>query len=306
MGAGLRLKQLDSRAHVLIVGLGLIGGSYAKALTKQGFSVRAVTKEQADIAYAVREGFLAGGSTEAEPALFAWADLVVLALYPHTLLAWAEKNAHLLTPGTLVTDVTGVKGGIVDRMQALMPEGVEFIAAHPMAGREKCGVQHSDDSVFRGANYIVVPTGRNTPEAIALCVRLGELLGFHRISRLSVGEHDRMIAFLSQLTHCIAVALMCANDQPGLEAFTGDSFRDLTRIARINDEMWSELFLCNRDALLEEMDRFSAAFDRLRGTLADGDRETMRDMMRLSGERREKFDKPVAGSRAEQPESREK
>ena len=87
MGAGLRLKQLDSRAHVLIVGLGLIGGSYAKALTKQGFSVRAVTKEQADIAYAVREGFLAGGSTEAEPALFAWADLVVLALYPHTLLA---------------------------------------------------------------------------------------------------------------------------------------------------------------------------------------------------------------------------
>ena len=185
MGAGLRLKQLDSRAHVLIVGLGLIGGSYAKALTKQGFSVRAVTKEQADIAYAVREGFLAGGSTEAEPALFAWADLVVLALYPHTLLAWAEKNAHLLTPGTLVTDVTGVKGGIVDRMQALMPEGVEFIAAHPMAGREKCGVQHSDDSVFRGANYIVVPTDRNTPEAIALCVRLGELLGFHRISRLS-------------------------------------------------------------------------------------------------------------------------
>ena len=125
-----------------------------------------------------------------------------------------------LTPGTLVTDVTGVKGGIVDRMQALMPEGVEFIAAHPMAGREKCGVQHSDDSVFRGANYIVVPTDRNTPEAIALCVRLGELLGFHRISRLSVGEHDRMIAFLSQLTHCIAVALMCANDQPGLEAFT--------------------------------------------------------------------------------------
>ena len=167
-------------------------------------------------------------------------------------------------------------------------------------------MQHSDDSVFRGANYIVVPTDRNTPEAIALCVRLGELLGFHRISRLSVGEHDRMIAFLSQLTHCIAVALMCANDQPGLEAFTGDSFRDLTRIARINDEMWSELFLCNRDALLEEMDRFSAAFDRLRGTLADGDRETMRDMMRLSGERREKFDKPVAGSRAEQPESREK
>lgn len=297
MESGLRLKRLDSSAHVLIVGLGLIGGSYAKALTKRGFSVRAVTKEQADIAYAVREGFLAGGSTEAEPELFAWADLVVLALYPHTLLTWTEEHARLLTPGTLVTDVTGVKGGVVDRMQALMPAGVEFIAAHPMAGREKCGVVNSDDSVFRGANYIVVPTDRNTPEATALCARLGELLGFHRISRLTVEEHDRMIAFLSQLTHCIAVALMCANDQPGLEAFTGDSFRDLTRIARINDEMWSELFLCNRDALLEEMDRFSAAFDRLRRTLADRDRDTMRGMMRLSGERREKFDKPTVRTR---------
>ena len=291
MGAGLRLKQLDSRAHVLIVGLGLIGGSYAKALTKQGFSVRAVTKEQADIAYAVREGFLAGGSTEAEPALFAWADLVVLALYPHTLLAWAEENAHLLTPGTLVTDVTGVKGGIVNRMQALMPEGVEFIAAHPMAGREKCGVQHSDDSVFRGANYIVVPTDRNTPEAIALCVRLGELLGFHRISRLSVGEHDRMIAFLSQLTHCIAVALMDCNTDDGLENYTGDSFRDLTRIAKINDEMWSELFLWNREALLGQMDCFEETLARFRGFLEAGDREGMREMMRTSTRRRAQFDK---------------
>ena len=289
MGAGLRLKQLDSRAHVLIVGLGLIGGSYAKALTKQGFSVRAVTKEQADIAYAVREGFLAGGSTEAEPALFAWADLVVLALYPHTLLAWAEKNAHLLTPGTLVTDVTGVKGGIVDRMQALMPEGVEFIAAHPMAGREKCGVQHSDDSVFRGANYIVVPTDRNTPEAIALCVRLGELLGFHRISRLSVGEHDRMIAFLSQLTHCIAVALMCANDQPGLEAFTGDSFRDLTRIARINDEMWSELFLCNAEPLAQEIDEVIKHLDEYRKAIRAGDREELTILLRDGRERKERL-----------------
>lgn len=306
MGEKLRLERLDSSARVLIVGLGLIGGSYAKALTKQGFSVWAVTKRQEDIDYAVREGFLAGGSTETDPGLFARADLVVLALYPHTLLEWTEENGHLFSPGTLVTDVTGVKGCIADRMQDLMPDGVEFIAAHPMAGRERSGVEHSDDSVFHGANYIVVPTERNTPEAIALCVQLGELLGFHRISRLSAAEHDRMIAFLSQLTHCIAVALMCANDQPGLEAFTGDSFRDLTRIARINDEMWSELFLCNREALLDEMDRFDAAFDRLRAALAEGDRETMRAMMRLSGERREKFDKPSGAVRTKINQCNEK
>lgn len=289
----LKLKKLDNHAHVLIVGLGLIGGSYAKALSKRGFAVKAITKQQADIDYAVREGFLQEGSTQVSAQMLAWAEVVVLALYPHTLIDWVEQYGQRLSPGTLVTDVTGVKGSIVDRVQKLMPDGVEFIAAHPMAGREKSGVINSDDSVFHGANYIVVPTARNTPEAIALCVQLGETLGFHRISQLSAEEHDRMIAFLSQLTHCIAVSLMCANEQPGMEVYTGDSFRDLTRIARINDEMWSELFLWNREALLGEMDRFSMVFAHLRKALEDGDREEMRRMMRLSGERREKFDKPT-------------
>lgn len=289
----LKLKKLDNRAHVLIVGLGLIGGSYAKALSKRGFAVNAITAQQADIDYAVKEGFLREGSVQVSEQMLAWADLVVLALYPHTLIDWVEQYGQLLAPGTLVTDVTGVKGSIVDRVQDLMPDGVEFIAAHPMAGREKSGVANSDDRVFYGANYIVVPTARNTPDAISVCVQLGEALGFHRISRLSAEEHDRMIAFLSQLTHCIAVSLMCANEQPGMEVYTGDSFRDLTRIARINDEMWSELFLWNREALLQEMDRFSAAFAHLRKALEDGDRDEMRRMMRLSGERREKFDKPT-------------
>ena len=192
--------------------------------------------------------------------------------------------------------MTGVKGTVVADVQSHMPDGVEFIAAHPMAGREKSGVEYSDDAVFRGANYIVVPTEKNTPEAVALCSKLGEILGFHRISTLTVKEHDRMIAFLSQLTHSIAVALMCATEQPGLEAYTGDSFRDLTRIARINDEMWSELFLCNREALLEEMDRFADKFAHLRRALADGNREELRRMMRFSSERREKFDKPIAAA----------
>ena len=100
-----------------------------------------------------------------------------------------------------------------------------------------------------------------------------------------------MIAFLSQLTHCIAVSLMCCNNTPGLESYTGDSFRDLTRIARINDEMWSELFLSNREVLLEEMERFRSSFDELYEKIKDGDRDGMRQMMRLSTERRKLFDK---------------
>ena len=194
--------------------------------------------------------------------------------------------------GAVVTDVTGVKGNIVDRVQEMLREDVEFIAAHPMAGRERSGVEYSDAEVFRGANYIVTPTPKNSPDAIALCKQLGSELGFARISELTPQKHDEMIAFLSQLTHCIAVVLMNCNTTPNMEAYTGDSFRDLTRIAKINDEMWSELFLWNREELLRQMDAFSQTFGEMRRFLAEEDREGMREMMRYSSFRRSLFDKP--------------
>lgn len=286
------MKYITQNTKVLIVGLGLMGGSYAKALTRKGIEVRAVTKEQKDLDFALQNGFLSAGSTTPEKALFDWADVVVLALYPHVLLNWTAENAALFHPGCLITDVTGVKESIVTAMQNLMPPGVEFVSAHPMAGRERSGVAFSDDRVFAGANYIVVPTEKNTEWGIDFCTELGEVLGFSRISQLTAAEHDRMIAFLSQLTHCIAVSLMCATDVPGLETYTGDSFRDLTRIARINDDMWSELFLCNRPALLSAIDKFSSQLETLRTALCNGDREKLRKMMRISSARREKFDKP--------------
>ena len=279
--------------RVLIVGLGLLGGSYAMALTKQGYRVSAITKDRDSIDYALEHGLIDKGSTDVDKALIQEADAVVFALYPHVFVEWIKEYGHLLRPGVPVTDVTGVKTCLVYEIQALLPEGVEFISAHPMAGRETSGVQNSDDRIFHGANYIVVPTENNTPEAIAWCQELGRLLGFAKISVLSPEKHDAMIAFLSQLAHAIAVSLMCANDDPDLVQYTGDSFRDLTRIANINDEMWSELFLSNRDALLDEMDRYRATFDRLYDTVKNGDRETMREMMRLSTARRRQFNKKV-------------
>ena len=161
-----------------------------------------------------------------------------------------------------------------------------------MAGRERSGVEYSDPGVFIGANYIVTPTDKNTKEAIETCKKLGEILGFGKISELSPKEHDEMIAFLSQLTHCIAVSLMTCNSTTGLEKYTGDSFRDLTRIAKINDKMWSELFLMNKDALLKEMDNFINDFTEFREMLKNENTEAMRKKMRDSTERRSLFDKP--------------
>lgn len=276
---------------ILIVGLGLLGGCYAMALKKQGFSVFAITLSQEDVDYALENGIIDKGTTKVDEEIIAEADIIVFALYPNVFKKWIEENAHLIKSGTVITDVTGVKECIVYDIQSRLPKGVEFISAHPMAGREVGGVQNSDDKIFKNANYIVVPTESNTQNAIELCKSLGETLGFAKISVLSPEEHDKMIAFLSQLTHCIAVSLMCANDNEDLVKYTGDSFRDLTRIANINDEMWSELFLLNRDALLSEMDAYRETFDKLYATIKNGNREEMRDMMCTSSVRRRKFDK---------------
>ena len=282
---------LDNTKNVLIVGLGLLGGSYAKALKKKGFTVNAITRSQSSIDYALEKGLIDRGSTQVDAELIQSADLMVCALYPHVFLDWIRDNGHLIKEGTVLTDVTGVKSCIVYEIQDMLKPGVEFIAAHPMAGREVYGVENSDDGIFKGANYIVVPTEKNSYSAIELCQSLGHTLGFGDVSVLTPEKHDQMIAFLSQLTHCIAVSLMCATDAASLERYTGDSFRDLTRIANINDEMWSELFLSNRPALLQEMDAYRRAFDRMYDCIQNNDREELRSMMRLSTERRQRFNK---------------
>lgn len=283
--------KIDKNANILIVGLGLMGGSYALALSKQGYNVTAITLEQKDIDYALEKGMITAGATFADPVLINNADIIVFALYPTVFIKWIKENQHLFKSGAVFTDVTGVKTSVVYEVQSILRNDVEFIPAHPMAGRERSGVEFSDDGVFRGANYIVTPTDKNSAEAIEMCKCLGETLGFSRISVLSPEEHDEMIAFLSQLTHCIAVTLMTTNDSENLEKYTGDSFRDLTRISKINDVMWSELFLMNKDALLKQMDAFSAEFSRFREYIANDQREEMRAVMRKAGERRVRFDK---------------
>ncbi len=283
--------MLNTDKKILIVGLGLIGGSYAKALKKLGFKINAITKNPEDILYATENDIIDFGCTEPNPQLIADSELIIFALYPTVFKEWIKKYQAYFSPGTLITDVTGVKSSVVYEIQNMLRPDVEFIAAHPMAGKEVYGVQNSDPKIFHGANYIVTPTEKNTPGAVQDCLELGRLMGFNHVSVLTPEKHDEMIGFVSQLTHCIAVSLMNCYDGEKLQDYTGDSFRDLTRIARINDEMWSELFLLNRETLLEQMDKFLEAFGALRSTLENGDRETMREMMKISTARRALFDK---------------
>lgn len=277
--------------RVLIVGLGLIGGSYAEGLSRSGYEVGAISRRRETIDYALSRGLIASGSTEVDRDYVSGFDVVVFALYPDVFVRWIEKYQDCLGSGTLITDVTGVKRSIVSRISSILRSDVEFVPAHPMAGREVYGVQNADAGIFRNANFIITPAEGNTPEGISTVREMAGVLGFRRVSQLTPGEHDEMIGFLSQLTHCIAVALMDCKDSRHLADYTGDSFRDLTRIARINEDMWTELFMDNRDSLLAQMDLFAGKFSELRDALAEGDTEKMKEMMRTSTRRRAYFDK---------------
>ena len=281
--------NLSREKNVLIVGLGLLGGSYAMALSRKDYTVRAIDKNPESITFALEKGFIESGSQNPDKELVNWADVVIFGLYPHTFKQWISDNQHLLKPGAVLTDVTGIKGDLVRDIQNLLRKDCEYIPAHPMCGKEVSGVRNADDKIFIGANYIVTPTEKNSIEAVELCRDLGWILGCYRVVEMDIDKHDEVIGFVSQLTHCIAITLMTCNQEEHLEKYTGDSFRDLTRIANINDEMWSELFIANKSALLKQMESFKSKFEELETMIKGNDIDSMREMMKLSTERRKKF-----------------
>lgn len=274
----------------VIVGLGLLGGSYAKGLKEAGYRVYGIARRQETIDYALNHRLIDEGSIEPE-AFLDQADVVIFGLYPHIMIDWIKKHQHAFRPHTLLTDVSGVKVNVADTIQSFLRDDVEFIAAHPMAGRETSGIEYANTEMFKDANYIIVPTEKNSEEAVAASRQIAEILQFHHIATLSMQEHDEMIGFLSQLTHVIAVSLMNTHDNSHLVEYTGDSFRDLTRIAKINETMWTELFLLNKKILLHEIDAFANELKHFRDTLENEDTEEMKRLFIQSTQRRKKFDK---------------
>ena len=273
-----------------IVGLGLLGGSYAKGLKEAGYKVYGIARRQETIDYALEHSYIDEGSTDTK--LVEKADVVILCLYPSIMIDWLEANKQYLKDGAIVSDISGVKASVVKPIQDILEgQNNEFISTHPMAGKESSGIEYANTEMFLTANFIIVPTEENTQSAIDIMWEVAEILKFHHISILSVQEHDRMIGFLSQLTHVIAVSLMNTHDDEKLVDYTGDSFRDLTRIAKINENMWSELFLFNKEILLEEITSFQESLQDFKDTLENEDTDKMKELFIQSTSRRKKFDK---------------
>lgn len=277
--------------NVLIVGLGLLGGSYAKGLTKKGYYVMAIDPNETSIALGLSEKFIAVGAVTEKEDMIATADLIVFAAYPDLMLGWMVNFQKYFKEGAIVTDVLGVKGDIVIGMEKILRDDVHYCGSHPMAGKEVSGAIFSDENMFHKANFILTPTENTPPIAVAMVEKMAEDLEFRQISHLSPQDHDKAIGFLSQLTHVIAVTLMNCRESEEFIKYTGDSFRDLTRIAMINENLWSQLFLANKSVLLEEIDVFSKELQDFREILETEDLEKMKEKFIVSTNRRKKYQK---------------
>lgn len=283
---------MNKNKKILIVGLGLIGGSYAMGLIKKNYHVEAIDINQKNIDYAIKNKIIIDGFTTIKKEYISKFDIVIFALYPKALINWLEKYHSYFKKNAIISDVSGIKSKIIYKIQGILKDDdVEFIGAHPMAGKEVSGVMNADNSIFENANFIITPTNINSNNAINVLKNIAMDLNFANISLLTPEKHDEMIAFLSQLTHCIAISLMTCKKSHHLKDYTGDSFRDLTRIASINENMWSELFLLNKEQLVQQMDLFSKEFEKLKLAILNEDINTIKDMMKLSTYRRSFFNK---------------
>ena len=277
--------------NIGIIGLGLMGASFAKRLSPQkDKTIYGIDQNEQTIQTALELSIIKEGSTDPDK-LIKKCNLIILALYPTMIKPWIVENQQYLESGTILMDISGVKTNIVEPVQAILREDLELISIHPMCGRESRGIDFAQADIFDNANYIIVPTNKNTAKAIEAAKQLGKDLRVKNISILSCEEHDRMIGFLSQLTHVIAVSLMNTHDNSHLVEYTGDSFRDLTRIAAINEDLWSELFLLNKDILLDDIDQFLDATKHFRDSLEKEDIDEMKRLFIQSTNRRKLFNK---------------
>lgn len=276
--------------NIVVVGLGVVGGSFLMALKEAGFDeVFGIDTNLETLEKAKRQGLIKAGSISGENFLKE-ADLTIISIYPKSVKNFVERNKNIFKEGSVITDAIGIKGMFIDDIVAILPEKVDFVFGHPMAGREKKGIDYASAEVFKGANYIITPIERNKKENIDLIETLALKLGFKRVRKITPKFHDEMIGFTSQLPHAIAVALI-NSDEEGREtgSFIGDSYRDLTRIANINEDLWSELFLGNKDNLLNAINNFELQLDLIKKSIYENDKETLSEYFKKSTKRREEL-----------------
>lgn len=286
------IKNADKEMKITIVGLGVIGGSFAMSLKEAGYNniygidIDQATLDKAKVKHIIKEGYTDGKT------ILPSSDLVIFSLYPRLVHDFIVNHQQFFKAGSILTDATGVKKFFIADIMSVLPDSIDFIFGHPMAGREKRGIDFASSTVYKGANYILTPIPSNKEDNLIFMEQLIIEMGFGRSTRITADYHDEMIAFTSQLPHAIAVSLV-NSDIEGRETgkFTGDSYRELTRIANINEDLWSELFLENKGPLLRSIQQFEDQLDLIKNAIKADDGEALKELFIKSTKRRELLDK---------------
>ncbi len=271
-----------------IVGLGLIGASIALSLRGKVGEILAVDRDEEVLSIAMDRKIIDRGSTNPEEILRD-ADIVIFALYPRDIINYILDNKGIWHKGQILMDVAGLKGELVGRIQTELAD-VEFIGTHPMAGREVSGIRGAREELFLGSNFIITPTAKNTEEGLDVVRELASTLGVKNIFEMTPQEHDALVAYTSHMPHLLALALVGAYSE-GSEKIVGRSFLDATRVANINEKLWSELFLMNRGPLVAEVDKLIGELTIFKEKLDNNDKIGLEEKMKRVKAIKERIDK---------------
>lgn len=277
----------NTNETVAIIGLGLIGGSFARGLRRIGTKhIMAIDPDEKSLQQAKQEGMVDEGYRAGSEALKR-AGLIIFCTATDVMIRFLAENRRFFAPGTILTDVSGIKGDTAAAITALLPEGVDFIPGHPMAGREGKGYAMASADIFNQANYILVPLKENLESHIQAVTSMAMALGCAHVVRVSPEEHDRFIAYTSSLPHVLATTLVNSESMDAMtKYFVAGSFRDGTRVADINAPLWTSLFLANKENLLHEIDCFRKALTSFSNMLSAEDTEGLTRFLQQAAARR--------------------
>lgn len=276
--------------HIVIVGLGLIGGSMARALEGfPGYDRIGVDVSEPTLRYAVENGVV--DRVEADPVrALTEGDLVFLCMHPRGIVSFLEEHRDHFKPGAMVTDVCGIKGAILEAARVL-PDTVSFVGGHPMAGLETSGIQHSLPNMFHKAHYILTPNGQSSPEHVALMEQVARHIGCADVVKTTPEQHDAIIAYTSQMMHIIAVAVCDDENLFQYQGFEGDSFRGCTRVAALDVPLWTQLFSMNRPALCAALEQLEDHLRQYRQAIEAGDCDALSEKLAFSAARKRKMNR---------------
>ena len=271
-----------------VCGLGLIGGSMARAYREAGHKVLGFDIDRATEGYALLADIICGQlNSESIPEC----ELILVALYPEKTVAYLNEIAPLVSKNALVIDLCGTKGGVCKTGFELAEKyGFTFVGGHPMAGKQYSGIKYARANLFKGAPMVLVPPVYDDMELIDRIKNALAPAGFGKLSITTAEDHDRVIAFTSQLAHVVSNAYVKSPTAKEHKGFSAGSYKDLTRVAWLNENMWTELFLENKEPLLFELDHIIEALGEYRSAIADGDGERLRSLLREGREAKEKID----------------